>query len=149
MELLPAIITGLAASIIVYLAAKGLYNMRYFKKAFDFYKTYTPPTGEATDKRVLRRYRKRRPEIKMARTRIGIYIVVIMVIFLITYIFALAIVGAIYGRDAYVKIPYMIPLVAIKRNSEYYIHVVIITLLSFLQPSYLFARVAKIKRYSK
>ncbi len=148
MMLLPAIILGLAASLTVYLVLLSLTKIRYFRKALDFYRSYATIQSETKDKRALRKYRKRKPELKMVRTRIVIFVVLSMTIFVSAYAAVTVLLDLIYPGVTMVKIPFMIPFVTIREDNEYYTHILLVALFAFLQPSYLFARVTKVVKRS-
>ncbi|MCD6488155.1 MAG: hypothetical protein J7K21_02910 [Desulfurococcales archaeon] len=139
------IIIGIVFSLLTTLIATVISKLRFFQWAMEIWSKYS--TKKVTkDKRGIRRVKKVRLDISRARARLIILFIIELVIFAVMYtLLYLTIVLLPFG-SAFIKIPFGIPFLTFQaEDGSLVTHILFIAFIAFMQPSYLFIRLLRLK----
>ncbi len=141
------ILIGSSISLLATAASNTLSRRRYFIEAIEFLsKIRSDEVGR--DKRSVRKMRKVKGFIGRYRRRMFVLFMINFTVFMLSY--TAAIVATYFtayylaGGDFYATLPIYIPLVSYSMNGSHRVSLVILALLGFLAPSYLFTRASKL-----
>ncbi|MEM1643728.1 MAG: hypothetical protein QW369_03520 [Desulfurococcaceae archaeon] len=141
------ILIGSLLSLLATVVSNTLSRRRYFIEAIEFLsKVRSNEVGK--DKRSIRKMRKVKGFIEKYRRRMFVLFMINFTVFMLSYTAAVVTTyfAAYYlgGGDFYVTLPIYIPLVSYSMNGLYRVGLVILVLLGFLAPSYLFTKASKL-----
>lgn len=141
------ILIGSLLSLLATVVSNTLSRRRYFIEAIEFLsKVRSDEVGR--DKRKIRKMRKVKGFIERYRRRMFVLFMINFTVFMLSYTAAIVTTyfTAYYlgGGDFYVTSPIYIPLVSYSMNGSHRVGLVILALLGFLAPSYLFTKASKL-----
>lgn len=141
------ILIGSLLSLLATVVSNTLSRKKYFTEAIEFL-SKVRSDEVSRDKRSIRKMRKVKGFIERYRRRMFILFMVNFTVFMLSY--TAAIVATYFtayylaGGEFYVALPIYIPLVSYSMNGSYRVGLVILALLGFLAPSYLFTKASKL-----
>ncbi len=144
---LTIIFIGASLSLLATATSNALSKKKYFVEAIEFLsKIRSNEVGR--DKRSVRKMRKVKGFIERYRRRLFVLFMINFTVFMLSYMATIIITyfAAYYlaGGDFYVTSPIYIPLVSYSMNGSYRVSLVILAMLGFLAPSYMFTKASKL-----
>ncbi|ADI32508.1 hypothetical protein [Staphylothermus hellenicus] len=138
-----SILTGLFFSLLGAFLTYLISRRRFFQEAFTIVEKYNVPS-RPRDKGELRRLKKFKRRVSMARKRLVLLFFSHLTVFMITYISTIIAVSIIVPSDELiVSIPIAIPLLSAKENDLYVTNILFIAFIAYLAPLYTFIRAVR------
>lgn len=135
-----SILTGLFFSLLGAFLTYFISRRRFFQEAFIIVEKYNVPS-RPRDKGELRRLKKLKRQVSIARKRLILLFFTHLTVFMITYISTIITVAIIVPSDELiVSIPIAIPLLSAKENGFYATNILFIAFIAYLAPLYAFIR---------
>lgn len=138
-----SVIIGLSFSSLGALLTYIVSRRPFFQEAFTIIEKHRLPS-RPRDKGELRRLKKLKKQVSMARKRLLLLFFIHLTIFMATYVSTIMAVTIIIPMDEMiVSIPIAIPLLSAKENSVYVTNILFIAFIAYLAPLYAFIRAVR------
>lgn len=143
MYILTAIIIGLSTSLTAIAATYLVSRRRIFQESFEILEKHRD-LARPRKKSELRRYKKIRTLVRKAKRNILILFFIHLAIFISTYTTAIVLTGLLVPEDKQlVTTPIALPIFSAKTDGMYMTHILFITFIAYIAPSYLLIRAVR------